>query len=216
AAGGGGPAGAPGGSPPPPLRGRGAPAGPARRPGRFRGMNPRIRAVTDLSIPVAREWAGLHEWYDGVPGDLSRDGVRVALARLGQGPAEEDAHDEAHLLAFEAATEVVFGELERHRSNPALHLMALALACYDREYGRAVERAAARRQHLAGWPEIVDQAVQTLDRVPGPTAAALLDGARGFAGGLVAGRDEVEDAALAAHARLMAHLARLAAEGDPD
>src|SRR5262249_46846273 len=69
--------------------------------------------------------------------------------------------------------------------------------------------------HLAGWPEIVDQAVQTLDRVPGPTAAALLDGARGFAGGLVAGRDEVEDAALAAHARLMAHLERLAAEGDP-
>jgi hypothetical protein len=179
-------------------------------------MNPRIRALTELFVPLAREGVGLHEWYDGVPGDLSRDGVSAVLARLGDGPAEEDAHDEAHLVAFEAGAQVAFGELELHRSNPAMHLMALDLACYDREYAPAEERAAARRRHLAAWPEAVDTAVATLDRVPAPTAAALIEGARGFATGLTPGRDEVEKAALAAHARLVAHLDRLAADGDPD
>jgi Bacterial protein of unknown function (DUF885) len=179
-------------------------------------MNPRIRALTELFVPIAREYVGLHEWYDGVPGDLSRDGVSAVLARLGDGPAQEDAHDEAHLVAFEAAARVAFAELEVHRSNPFVHLEALDLACYDREYAPAAERAAARRRHLAAWPEAIDTAVTTLDRVPAPTAAALLETARGFAGGLTQGRDEVEDAALAALARLVAHLERLAADGDPD
>jgi hypothetical protein len=179
-------------------------------------MNPRIRAVTDLSVPAAREWSGLHEWYDGVPGDLSKEGVRAALARLGNGPAEADAHDEAHLAAFEAAARIWYGELEMHRVNPSEHMVALDLACYDREYAPAQERAAARHRHLAGWPEAIDRAIDALDRVPAPTAEALLDGLRGLAADLVEGRDEVEDAALASHARLIAHVERLATDGDPD
>jgi len=179
-------------------------------------MNPRIRAVTDLSIPIARESAGLHEWYDGVPGDLSKDGVAAALARLGEGPAEEDAHDETHLAAFEAAIQVSYAELEVHRTNPFVHLRALDLACYDREYAPEAERAAARTRHLAAWPEAVDRAIDALDRVPAPTAEALLDPVRGLTEDLVDGRDEVTDAALAAHTRFVAHLERLAAEGDPD
>jgi hypothetical protein len=179
-------------------------------------MNPRIRAVTDLSIPAARESAGLHGWYDGSTGDLSKQGVRAALARLGDGPPEEDAHDEAHLTAFEAAAQVWYGELQMHRANPGEHHAALDLACYDRDYAPAAERDAARRRHLAGWPDAVDRAVDTLDRVPAPTATALLDTIRGLAAGLAAGRDEVEDAALAAHRRLVAHVQRMAAEGDPD
>src|SRR5262249_28717734 len=73
-----------------------------------------------------------------------------------------------------------------------------------------------RRRHLAAWPEAVDTAVATLDRVPAPTAAAQLEAARGLAAGLAPGRDEVEDAALAAHARLVAHLERMTADGGPD
>lgn len=178
-------------------------------------MNPRIRAVTDLHISTAREAVGLHDWYDGIPGDLSVAGVRAALAKLGDGPVEDDAHDEAHLAAFESYTQVLYGELEFHRTNPAVHLTALDLACYDRDYAPREEREEARRRHLAAWPEAIDRAVEALDKVPAPTAEALL----GALGGLAAGLDEadpVQADALAAHRRLLAHCERLAAEGDPD
>ena len=108
-----------------------------------------------------------------------------------------------------------FGELEDHRSNPLVHLDNLDLAVYDREYAPASERAAARRRHLAAWPDAVDMALASLDRVAKPTAAALL----GAVGGLASGLDESDPttaAALAAQRRLVAHLKRAAAEGDPD
>jgi uncharacterized protein DUF885 len=178
-------------------------------------MNPRIRSLTDLSPSLAREGAGLHEWYDGTPGDLSVEGVRAGLGKLGEGPVEEDAHDEAHLAAFEAYAQVLFGELEYHRRSPYPHLDELELSDYDREYAPAQERRAARRRHLQGWPDAIDRAVATLDRVPAPTAQALLGGIAGLAAGLDPA-DEVEAAALAAHARLVAHCERLATEGDPD
>jgi Bacterial protein of unknown function (DUF885) len=178
-------------------------------------MNPRIRAVTDLHIATAREAVGLHEWYDGTPADLSKDGVRAKLAKLGDGPVEDDAHDEAHLAAWESATQVLYGELEVHRRNPGPHLAELDLACYDREYASAQERAAARRQHLLAWPDTVERAIDALDLVPAPTAEALLGAVAGLAAGLR--EDEpAEAAALAAHARLADHCRRLASEGDPD
>ena len=178
-------------------------------------MNPRITALTDLSVSIAREYVGLHDAYDGQIADLSPDGVRAALGRLGGQPLS-DPHDEAHLAAFEHAARVWFGEFAVHRSNPIVHLDNLDLACYDREYAPVEQRAAARRQHLARWPEAIDMAVEALERVPAPTAEATLDSIRGLAAGLVEGRDPVEDAALAAHARLVGHLAVLAAHGDPD
>ncbi len=44
-------------------------------------LNPRLRAVCDLSIAEVREQAGRHE-YDGQIQDLSPDGVQQGLSRL--------------------------------------------------------------------------------------------------------------------------------------
>jgi hypothetical protein len=178
-------------------------------------MEARLRAVCDLMIPSVRENAGLHT-YDGVIQDLSPDGVRAGLARLAapSGRATVD-HDEAHLQAFEEMLRVSFGELEEHRANPLVHLDNLDLSVYDREYAPAEDREEARRRHLAAWPDAVDMAVASLDRVSQPTAAALVDAVVGLASGLDES-DPVAAAGLAAQRRLVAHLKRAAAEGDPN
>ncbi|MGH3329038.1 MAG: DUF885 family protein [Streptomycetales bacterium] len=171
-------------------------------------MHPRLRAVCDVTVSGVREMAGLHE-YDGQIQDLSPDGVRAGLARLG-GDRLDDPHDEAHLRAFEDGLRVAFGELELHRRDPLVHLENLELACYDREYAPERDRADARRRHLAAWPDAVDMAVAALDAVSAPTAQALLGAVQGL-------RSGVEDAeALAAHERLVTHLERAARDGDPD
>ncbi len=176
-------------------------------------MNERLRAVCDMTMATVRENAGLHQ-YDGVVQDLSLSGVRAGLARIG-GPALDDPHDDAHLAAFEDAVKATFGELEMHRRDPMLHLLNLDVTCYDREYAPQPERAAARRRHLAGWPDAVDAAVASLDAVSSPLAQAVLGPLAALAHGLDAA-DEVEGAALRAHARLTAHIRLAAREGDPD
>lgn len=182
-------------------------------------MDDRLRAVCDLMMPTVREMAGLHE-YDGRVQDLSPDGIRRALAAVDAArrntPRLEDPHDEAHLRVFEDALRVQYGELELHRRDPYPHLSNLELACYDREYAPRKERAAARRNHLAQWPDAVDAAIASLDRVSSPVAAALLGSAQGLAADLDPGQGPVEAAALGAHARLMAHLEDAAEHGDPD
>jgi Bacterial protein of unknown function (DUF885) len=183
-------------------------------------LTPRLRRVCDLLVAEVREFSGRHE-YDGMIQDLSRDGVRAGLARMAQTAADgerlEDPHDEAHLAAFEDATRVWLGDEEMHRRNPILHLDGLELACYDREYAPQQERAAARAAQLAKWPEAIDAAIESLDRLSAPVADALADGIAGLAAGVPADADEgVREAALAAHARLMAHIERAAAQGDPD
>ncbi|KWX09933.1 hypothetical protein TR74_06660, partial [Carbonactinospora thermoautotrophica] len=90
-----------------------------------------------MIVPEVREYSGLHE-YDGMVQDLSPDGVRAALRRLGGDPLD-DPHDEAHLSAFENALRFQFGELELHRRNPLVHLGNLDLSSYDREYAPAEE-----------------------------------------------------------------------------
>lgn len=168
-------------------------------------------------VPAARENAGLHV-YDGQLQDLSPDGVRTGLAQLGGPPpagALPDAHDEAHLRTFEHQLRVVFEELQLHRRNPRLVLDNLDTAAYARQYAPAGERAEARRRHLAAWPDAIDAAVSSLDAVAAPTAAALLGSARGLAAPLDPDRPE-EKAALLAHRRLVSHLERVTAEGDPD
>jgi len=181
---------------------------------------PRLRSVCDLNVADVREFSGRHE-YDGTIQDLSVGGIRAGLARMAQTSASgerlDDPHDEAHLATFERATRVWLGDLEMHRRNPILHLSDLDLACYDRDYAPEPERAAARTAHLAGWPEAIGVAVKTLDLLSAPVAAALAGGIRGLPAGIPAATDRriVEDA-LAAHARLMTHIERVAAEGDPD
>jgi hypothetical protein len=170
-------------------------------------MDARLRALADLDVPEAREGAGRHE-YDGEIQDLSPAGVAAGLAALG-GPPYDDPHDETHVAAAEDHARVVYGELALHRRNPLIHVGNLDLACYGTAYAPAADRAAARLRHLARWPEAVDAALASLDAVPAPVAAACLGAVRG----LVAG---VEDPrALAAHARLVAHVEHAAAHGDP-
>jgi hypothetical protein len=178
-------------------------------------MNQRLRALCDLSMGSAREYVGRHE-YDGRVEDLSPEGVRAALARLG-GPTLDDPHDEAHLAAFERLARLELGELELHRSNPLYHIAALDVSSYDREYAPAAERAEARRRHLAAWPDAVDAAVEALDRVPAPVAGSLLTAAKGLTADLGPGEDDsIVEQALAAHERLVAHLEAAAKDGPPD
>ncbi len=183
-------------------------------------LRARVRAVCDLDMAEVREYAGRHE-YDGRIQDLSPAGVRDSLAGLDRarqaGPAEPDPHDEAHLAAFEARALVAYRDLELHRRNPLLHLAGLDLASYDREYAPAGQRTAARLRQLAAWPQAVDAALAALDQVSAPVADALLSGIRGLAAGIPADAPPlVAAAALAAHERLVQHVARLATEGDPD
>jgi uncharacterized protein DUF885 len=183
-------------------------------------LSPRLRAVCDLNIAEVREYSGRHE-YDGVIQDLSPDGVRKGLARLadaaGSGETLDDAHDEAHLATFEDRLRVELGQLELHRRNPLPHLGALELASYDRDYAPQAERERARLQHLGGWPEAVDAALASLDRLNAPVAGALLGAIKGLAAGIPADAPAaVASAARDAHARLTAHVERAAADGDPD
>jgi hypothetical protein len=111
---------------------------------------------------------------------------------------------------------VAFHDLELHRRNPLYHLAELDLACYDRDYAPPGQRAAASLAHLVAWPQAVDNAIAALDEVSRPVAAALLGAFRGLAAGIA---DDVEPmaraAGLSAHARLITHLERAAAQPGP-
>ncbi len=188
---------------------------------------PRLRAVLDMSVPEVREYSGRHE-YDGKLQDLSPSGVQAALSRLSAvmsstgedadlGDSAGDEHDEAQLSVFARALHVSYGELELYRRNPFQHLANLDLACYDREYAGADERARARHEHLAAWPEGAEAAIAALDQVSAPVAKALAGAVRGLATGFPADAGErVRTAALAAHARLVSHVEAAAEHGDPD
>jgi len=183
-------------------------------------INPRLRAVLDLSVSEVREYGGRHE-YDGKVQDLSPAGVRASLDALraaradGSANAEADSYDEAHLATFERLAEVTFGDLETHRSNPFVHLANLDLAGYDRDYAPEQQRAKAKAEHAAAWPEAVEGAIASLDQIPAPVAKALEGAVRGLSAGLP---DDLEDKvgadALAAHIRLVRHVSQAAQNGD--
>ncbi|WP_331767466.1 DUF885 family protein [Embleya sp. NBC_00896] len=185
--------------------------------GTARPLDDRLAAICDASVFAARESAGRHE-YDGTIQDLSPAGVDRALAALGGPPGTPsypDPHDEALASAAERALRVRLGELELHRSNPVWHIDNLDLSGYDREYAPAPERAAARRAHLARWPEGVDAAIEALDRVPAPLAAATLPLARGLASFVGPDSSPVHDAARHAVGRFVRHLERAVVDGPP-
>src|SRR6185312_1983186 len=190
---------------------RPAPPGSGEACPRVAGMEPRLRAVCDLGVAEAREGAGRHE-YDGRLQDLSPGGVRRGLAALGGDPLP-DPYDEALVAAQEAGLRAFYGELRLHRRNPMPHLANLDVSGYDREYAPAGQRSEARTRHLASWPAAVDGSVAALDEMTPAIATATLSAARGLSVGLDAD-DPVESAALAAHARLVAHLEAAAGSGD--
>src|SRR6185312_4492381 len=111
---------------------------------------------------------------------------------------------------------VWFGRLEAHRWNPTVHIANLDLACYDREYAPQEEREAARRRHLAGWPDAVAGSIESLDSVPAPVAAGLVRAAAGLTASLPAGEEPEISAAREAVTRLVAHLEDAALNGRPD
>jgi hypothetical protein len=177
-------------------------------------------------LPVIREYAGVHE-LDGRVQDLSPAGITKSLSNLQDDMRrnshlrEPDAHDEAHLAATEAGVRAVFGLTEHHRWNPLVHMMNLDLACYDRTYAPADERAAARLTHAAAWPDAISSSIESLDEVPASIARALMPAARGLAASLDALGDDPEStsvaaAARASHAELITHLERAAEAGAPD
>ena len=89
------------------------------------------------------------------------------------------------------------------------HLGELDLACYDKDYAPAAERDAARAAHLAAWPAVIDAAIASLDELTAPVADSLLGGIQGLAAGIPADADPgAREAALTAHARLVAHVSR--------
>ena len=186
-------------------------------------LESRLAAVRELMIADVRESAGLHS-YDGIVQDLSESGVQAGLTALeaanGSTRTAGSSPEEAHLAAFENGLRWYFGDYRAHRRDPLLHLGGLDLACYDREYAPAAERAAARRAHVALWPAAIDVAVTTLDAVPAPVAEALLPSVRGLIaaldGPVTVADPPVLAAARTAHARLVAHLETVAATGDPD
>ena len=183
-------------------------------------LSPRVRALCNLNVAEAREASGRHE-YDGIMQDLSPAGVREGLAALAAAREAStplaDAHDEAHLAAFEELARVVYGELELHRSNPLLHLGEMDVSCYDRDYAPRIERDAARIAHLSGWPHAADHAIEALDRLSRPVANSLVGAVRGLSAGIPPGTEPaIRDAALAAHARLTGHVEHAAAIGPPD
>jgi hypothetical protein len=191
----------------------------------------RVLTLWEVNLPEIREYAGRHE-FDGKLQDLSPSGVADLLARIGEGPRDPDRHDESHLSAMEAGAHASLSVIEQHRWNPIVHMMNLDLACYDREYAPAADRHRARIEHLAGWPEAIAGAIDSLDRVPAPVSKSLLTSARGLAAGLGElardaghgngggrnGLDEqkIIDNASAAHARLIDHLERAADNGPPE
>jgi hypothetical protein len=162
-----------------------------------------------------REEGGRHE-YDGQLSDLSPSGVRAMLVGLDGDPLD-DAAQEAHLAAFENLARVWFGDLAVHRWNPDLHMRNMNLIHYEREYAPAAERDAARLTHLRLWPDAVDMALESLDRVSTPMAAAMIGSARGMHAQVdrVGAPDDVAARAHAAADRLVVHLERAQVTGDP-
>ncbi|MGW5877709.1 DUF885 family protein [Nocardiopsis terrae] len=178
-------------------------------------LPPRLRAIADLTPGAMREGAGMHE-YDGRAADLSPQGVRAGLETLGGAPLD-DPHDEAHLSAAEAGLRFELGELEWHRRNPLHHIGEMDVSSYEREYAPRAERDAARIAHLKLWPTLADNAVAALDRLSAPVARSLLGAVRGVAEGLPDDLpDDVRRDALAAHARLVAHVAEAVENGSED
>jgi hypothetical protein len=174
----------------------------------------RVRAVAEARLAFSREYSGLHE-FDGQIQDLSPEGVRKSLDALG-GPALSDPLDDATVAGAEAALRTRLGELELHRRDPFLHIEALDLTSYERDYAPVVDRMAARRRHLAQWPDAIDAAIASLDSVPAKVAAAFLGPVRGLRAAIQPADGDVGTRASAALDRLIQHLAHYAALPETD
>ena len=112
----------------------------------------------------------------------------LAASVAADGPLADD-YDEAQLSAFIRRTQVEYGELELHRSNPIYHLGNLDLGSTTTATTRPrADRDQARRADAAASPAAIDGATQSLDRVSAPVARSLLDVVKGLTAGAARGR----------------------------
>lgn len=135
--------------------------------------------------------------------------MATALRDLGRGPLPDDPFDAAVMEIHEDGLRAWFEEAEMHRRDPLLHVRAMDVACHDREYASSAERRRAKELHLEAWPDAVDNAVMSLDRVPAPVATTSPAAVRGL-------REGVDDPrARIAVDRFVAHVEAAARDGDP-
>ena len=172
----------------------------------------RVRAVTEARLAFSREYSGMHD-FDGQIQDLSPDGVQRSLSQLG-GPPLDDPLDDATVAGAEASLRTRLGDLELHRRDPFLHIEALDLTSYERDYAPVADRMEARKRHLAQWPDAIDAAVRSLDSIPARVAAAFLGPVRGLRAAIGPADGEVGAKASDALDRLVDHLERSAAQPD--
>jgi hypothetical protein len=75
---------------------------------------------------------------------------------------------------------------------------------------------AARRRHLAQWPDAIDAAISSLDRVPAKVASAFLGSVRGLRSAIQPDDGDTGTGASAALDRLVDHLAHCAERPEAD
>ena len=189
-------------------------------------LSPRVRAVCDLDVAEVREYAA------GTSTTASRRTCPRRASAPGspgwrrRGPTASGSRTRTTRPTCprpRSRNGSPTPELELHRRNPILHLGELDLACYDKDYAPQEERDAARAEHLAAWPRVADAAIESLDQVSAPVARGAARRHTRTGGRAHRGTGRFRWAArppwrpaLAAHARLVAHIERAAADGDPD
>ena len=120
------------------------------------------------------------------------------------------------MAGAEASLRTRLGDLQLHRRDPFLHIEALDLTSYERDYAPAADRMAARRRHLAQWPAAIGNAISSLDLVPPRVAAAFLGSVRGLRSAILPADGDDGSRAAAALDRLTGHLARRAEQPAAD
>ena len=182
-------------------------------------MNQRLRALCDLSMSTVREYVGRHE-YDGRVEDLSPEGVRAALARVG-GPS-------GHAAGGRPARRGPAGRLRAAGPPGAGRAGAVPgqPAVPRGRPGRVLLRPRVRPGHRAGRGppappgRLAGRGRRRRGRPrPGPRPGRRGPPARrqgpdrrpGPPGG-----DPVVERAVEAHKRLVAHLEAAAADGHPE
>ena len=156
-------------------------------------LEPRVRAVCDLNVAEAREYGGRHE-YDGVPQDLSPDGVAAGLARLaaarqGRPAAERPARRGAPARRSRTCSG---WSTPTWSCTGATRCTTSASSTSPATTRTTRPRRSGTRPGPRTWPPGPRSSTRRSarsTRCPPPVAASLLGGIRGLAAGIPADAD---------------------------